>query len=58
MSPLAFGFLNGALDLAAAVDAIGHPLQLLKAQIVGVGLLQISVKKIPELWWLEWSSWC
>ena len=58
MAPLAFGFLNGALDLTAAVDAIGHPLELLKAQIVGVGLLQISVKKIPELRWLEWISRC
>ena len=33
MAPLPFCFLHGAQDLAAAVDVIGHPLQLLKARL-------------------------
>ena len=57
MAPLPFCFLHGAQDLAAAVDAGGHPLQLLKAEVAGVGLLQGLVTAIPALGSLEWLSW-
>ena len=58
MLPLPFCFLHGAKDLAAAVHAIGHPLQLLKAEVAGVGLLQLLVTAIPALGRLEQLGWC
>ena len=59
MGPLPFGFLNAALKLPATVNAIRHPLELLKAELTCADLLQILIKTIPTLWRLKrhWRCW-
>ena len=53
---------SSVVEVAATVNAIRHPLELLKAEVAGVGLLQglvtaIRARELERLGWAGGSQW-